>query len=139
MLFGATRWFDPWRISAGLTIQPGINTNQSAGGYGVVRSFGGSLDVAGGWLITEAIIGALLLGLLVVVAPEPVDPLLEELAPAFEDILLRAAMLRRTTEAPSAETAFRIAPLPSLCGGNPFAADSPLGRFRGPLRSATAS
>ncbi len=72
-------------------------------------------------------------------APEPVDPLLEELAPAFEDILLRAAMLRRTTEAPSAETAFRIAPLPSLCGGNPFAADSPLGRFRGPLRSATAS
>lgn len=70
-------------------------------------------------------------------APEPVDPLLEELAPAFEDIFLRAEMLEAGSETPSAETAFRIAPLPSLCGGNPFAADSPLGRFRGSVRSAT--
>lgn len=49
MRFGATRWFDPWRIFGGLTLHPGIATNQSSGGYGAVRSFGGRLDAGGGW------------------------------------------------------------------------------------------
>ncbi len=48
--FGVTRWFAaPFRISGGMTLYPGISTNQSDGGYGAVRSFGGRLDLTGGW------------------------------------------------------------------------------------------
>ncbi|MQA92582.1 MAG: hypothetical protein GEU90_20560 [Gemmatimonas sp.] len=69
-------------------------------------------------------------------APEPVDPRLEELAPAFDDLLLRASLVEEEGRTPAAATAFRISPVPSLCGGNPFAADSPAGRFRASARSA---
>jgi hypothetical protein len=67
-------------------------------------------------------------------APEPVDPVLEELSPAFEDLLLRAGMVERRGQTPAARSAFYIGQAPTLCGGNPFAADTPVGRFRSSVR-----
>ncbi|MEX2569854.1 MAG: hypothetical protein WD737_01015 [Gemmatimonadota bacterium] len=64
-------------------------------------------------------------------APEPIDPSIEELVPAFEDLLLHARLVERGPAATTAATAFHVSPGTSLCGGNPFAADTPVGRFRG--------
>jgi len=67
-------------------------------------------------------------------APEPVDAIPGELAPAFEDLLMRAEMVERRGRAPAARSAFYIGESPHLCGGNPFAADTPVGRFRTSIR-----
>jgi hypothetical protein len=53
-------------------------------------------------------------------APEPLDSALEDLAPAFEDLLLQAAIISRPAEAPA--TLFgAVAPPTTICAGNPFA------------------
>ena len=47
---GATKWLaGPFRVFGGLTLYPGLSTNQSAGGYGSARSFGGRLALGGAW------------------------------------------------------------------------------------------
>jgi hypothetical protein len=63
-------------------------------------------------------------------APEPVDPVVDELATAFEDLLLRATMIARGGRSPVPASAFHLRAAPTLCGGNPFAAATPVGRFR---------
>lgn len=48
--FGVTRWLaGPYRAFGGLTLYPGLSTNQSAGGYGSARSFGGRAELGGAW------------------------------------------------------------------------------------------
>jgi hypothetical protein len=64
-------------------------------------------------------------------APEPVDSALVELAPAFEDLLLHASFAERRGAVSPGTNAFHTGGTPSLCGGNPFAAETPVGRFRG--------
>jgi hypothetical protein len=68
-------------------------------------------------------------------APEPVEPLIESLVPSFEDLLLRATLVERADQRPTARSAFYVGVTPALCGGNPFAADTPVGRFRTSTRS----
>jgi hypothetical protein len=63
-------------------------------------------------------------------APEPVGDLLVDLAPAFEDLLLQASLPQGGHSIPSGPNAFRVVSVPTMCGGNPFAADTPVGRFR---------
>src|SRR5690606_14874039 len=63
-------------------------------------------------------------------APEPVDSVVVQLAPAFEDLLLRANLVERSTLPVQAGNAFEGVRVPALCGGNPFAAETPVGRFR---------
>jgi hypothetical protein len=72
-------------------------------------------------------------------APEPVDSTVAELAPAFEDLLLRATLREPTNRVASVPNAFHLGRSPVLCGGNPFAAQTPVGRFRSPSRTATPS
>ncbi|HUE96581.1 MAG TPA: hypothetical protein VMN39_07965, partial [Longimicrobiaceae bacterium] len=67
-------------------------------------------------------------------APEPLDPVLDELAPAFDDILLHASLIDPVRMPPGAPSAFQLIAEPTLCGGNPFAADTPVGRFRSSVR-----
>jgi hypothetical protein len=69
-------------------------------------------------------------------APEPVDPLLEELAPAFDDLLMRAGLLERDSRIPVARSAFYLGEAPTLCRGNPFAAIPPVSRLRGSISLA---
>lgn len=48
--FGLTQWLEgPFRVAGGITFFPGLSTNQSAGGYGSVRSFGGRGELGGAW------------------------------------------------------------------------------------------
>jgi hypothetical protein len=67
-------------------------------------------------------------------APEPIDPMIAELAPAFEDLLLRASLIEGNGRTPAPANAFYLGDAPALCGGNPFAADTPVGRFRTSVR-----
>ncbi|HEV2132428.1 MAG TPA: hypothetical protein VGR27_15035, partial [Longimicrobiaceae bacterium] len=53
-------------------------------------------------------------------APEPADPLVDELAPQFEAFLMRAEEIARI-EPVVASGGFSIQPGLPLCGGNPFA------------------
>jgi hypothetical protein len=53
-------------------------------------------------------------------APEPADSALTELAPAFEDLLTRSAILSNPPVAPRGVGGWLAAPT-SICGGNPFA------------------
>ncbi|MDR0787466.1 MAG: hypothetical protein LBG44_06325 [Gemmatimonadota bacterium] len=57
------------------------------------------------------------------------DPAIVELVPAFEEYLTRAETAGKGG-GPAGQTAFRPRNTPSLCGGNPFAADTPVDRFR---------
>ncbi len=63
-------------------------------------------------------------------APEPADSIVAEVAPAFEDLLLRANLVGRQPRPVQFGTAFEGVRPPTFCGGNPFAAESPIGRFR---------
>lgn len=48
--FGAVKWLDKgFRAGGGITFFPGIATNQSDGGYGAARSFGGRGEAHGTW------------------------------------------------------------------------------------------
>jgi hypothetical protein len=68
-------------------------------------------------------------------APEPVDSITAELAPAFEDLLLRANMIERGGVTLAARSAFHVTSPQVLCCGNPFAAETAVGRFRSSSRS----
>lgn len=57
------------------------------------------------------------------------DSLIADLVPIFDEYLARAQVASEGG-GPAGQTAFRPRSTPSLCGGNPFAADTPVGRFR---------
>ncbi len=65
----------------------------------------------------------------------PADPAIADLIPVFEGFLTRAQNTGGGG-GPAGQTAFSPRSTPSLCGGNPFAADSPVGRFRTTVASA---
>jgi hypothetical protein len=71
-------------------------------------------------------------------APEPVGDLLSELSPAFEDLLLQASLPQGGNAIPSGPNAFRVESAPTMCGGNPFATDTPVGRFRTSVAGASS-
>lgn len=62
-------------------------------------------------------------------APEPVTDLIDPLIPSFEELLLRAELPSVAATVPAAPNAFRAPDTPQLCGGNPFAASSPLAQL----------
>lgn len=55
-------------------------------------------------------------------APEPVDPSLEALVPAFEDIVLRAELIQAERLRPMRYNPFEPDAASPVCAGNPFAA-----------------
>ncbi|MBA2246017.1 MAG: hypothetical protein H0W11_13760, partial [Gemmatimonadetes bacterium] len=59
-------------------------------------------------------------------APEPADPLVEELAPQFEAFLTRAEEIARIEPVVASGGFYLQAGMP-LCGGNPFASDAAAG------------
>jgi hypothetical protein len=69
-------------------------------------------------------------------APEPVEPLLDALVPAFTDLLAQAVLAPGAARGETTTTAFHVGGPPRMCGGNPFAADTPVGRFRTPAKRA---
>jgi hypothetical protein len=62
-------------------------------------------------------------------APEPLDPVLDELAPELDDLILRAELISRTPPTPVDRNAFHLDRAPTSCRGNPFATDTRVGGF----------